>query len=345
MCNNVCLAWREIFISRSPLWSGTSCEDINRTHVTFDCSRELCLQGIHTELPRRNMINLTSFSLGYMRPGQSFVTDLLDFFESAPRLRKIQLQNASPTLGGQTERLVHLGCLKRMVISGWHPPSLLFDHLLIPADAKLTTQVDSCDSPHLPRAFHTIESLPHFTIHVYVAGFHPNIQVRRWGGDISIIPITPRVAPSYRVLESLALFDLSKVERLRLAGGDLKVDGGCPIGWALQCMTHLCTLTISRCKNLSNFIPSLGGGFYCPKLEELVLDPCVDGEKFEIQRAVAMAAGRVSEGVGLKSIKIVSRDKFVQTLALKLKEYVSHVECSPRVALVSDDIDSGDEED
>jgi len=50
-----------------------------------------------------------------------------------------------------------------------------------------------------------------------------------------------------------------------------------------------------------------------------------------------MAAGRVAEGVGLKSIKVVSRDKFVQTLALKLKEYVSHVEWSPRVALVSDD--------
>jgi len=46
-----------------------------------------------------------------------------------------------------------------------------------------------------------------------------------------------------------------------------------------------------------------------------------------------------------KSVRIVSRDQSVQASALKLKEYVPHVECSPRVALASEDADSGDEED
>ena len=145
------------------------------------------------------------------------------------------------------------------------------------------------------------------------------------------------------MLDSLALFDPSKIERLRLAGGDLRLRDGCAISPLLGCMTHLRTLTISRCKNLSDFVHTLDDYFNCPKLEELILDTRVDGEKFDIQRVVAMAAGRVSKGMGLKSIRIVSRDKFVQTCALKLKEYVLHVECSPRVALASDDIDSGDD--
>ena len=83
----------------------------------------------------------------------------------------------------------------------------------------------------------------------------------------------------------------------------------------------------------------------CPKLEELVLDSRIDGEKFDIQGLIAMAGTRATMPVKLKSVRIVSRDKYVQTCALKLKKYVPHVECSPRVALVSDAIDSSDEED
>ena len=234
-----------------------------------------------------------------------------------------------------------------MIISGWKPPSILFDHLLIPANAKLTAQLDPRCSVDLPKSFDSIKALTGFTIHMHIVGFHPNIQFGGPGGEINIIPATPPATLFCRVLESLDLFGPSKVERLRLAGGDLMVGGGCVIGPVLYPMTNLCTLTISRCKNLSEFIAKLGGPgpCLCPKLEELVIDPRASGEKFDIQCVVAMAASRASEGMRLKSISIVSRDKFVQTCALKLKEYVLHVECSPRVALVSDNIDSGDEQD
>ena len=308
--------------------------------------RELCLHGIRTELPWRNMINLTSFTLGYEWSGESSVRHLLDFFESAPYLRKIQLHHATPTFDGQTGRLVPLRCLKRMVLSGWQPPSLLFDHLLFPVDAKLITQVDRRSySSHIPQSFDTVRALTGFTIHMHVAEFHPNLRFSGSDGEINIIPATRRITPSCRVLESLALFDPSKIERLRLAGGDIMLQDGCAISRLLGLTKNLRTLTISRCKNLSNFIPSLNDYFRCPKLEELVLDPRVDGEKFDIQRVVAMAAVRASKGMRFKSIRIVSRDKFVQTCALKLKEYVSHVECSLMVALTSDDVDSGDEDD
>lgn len=331
--------------------SGCSPEDgpaIAATLFNGDLSslRELCLRGIRTQLPWRNMINLMSFTLGHARSGEFPVKYLLDFLESAPHLHKIQLHHATPTFDGQTGRLVPLRCLKRMTISGWQPPSLLFNHLLIPGNAKLTTQVDLRYSFHIPRSFDTIRALTGFTIHMHVAGFHPTIQFSGSDEEISIIPATPQATLSCRVLESLALFDPSQVERLRLAGGDLMV-GNCAIGPALWVMTHLRTLTISRCKNLSDFIPHLGGYAMCPcpELEELIIDPRVGGERFDIQRVVAMAVARASKGARLKSIRIVSRDKFVQACALELKEHVSHVECSPRVALVSDDIDSGDEED
>ena len=90
----------EIGGRRSPEY----CPVITTTLFNGDLSSlsELCLQSIRTELPWRNMINLTSFTLGYAWSGETSVRHLLDFFESAPRLRNIQLHHATPTFDGQT---------------------------------------------------------------------------------------------------------------------------------------------------------------------------------------------------------------------------------------------------
>jgi hypothetical protein len=109
-------------------------------------------------------------------------------------------------------------------------------------------------------------------------------------------------------------------------------------------MNGLRTLTISRCKNLSAFTSSWFG-VVSLNLEELILDPRVDGEKFDIQSVTRMAEQRARSGAKLKSVRIVSWDKNVQECVLKLKEHGLHVECSARVALVSDGADSSDEED
>ena len=115
-----------------------------------------------------------------------------------------------------------------------------------------------------------------------------------------------------------------------------------PLAGVLAAVRELCTLTISRCRSLSDFNGRfLVDSHYSPKLEELILDPRVNEETFNIQKVMGVAAWRNK----LKSIRIVSRDKSVQAAASKLGEYVSHVECSPRVALASDDCDSSDEED
>ena len=94
-------------------------------------------------------------------------------------------------------------------------------------------------------------------------------------------------------------------------------------------MKGLRTLTV-RCKNLSPLINWLDNINMYSKLKELALDARANGEKFDIQGMIGMAATRATMFVKLKSIKIVSRDKIVRSCALKLKEYIPHVECGPR---------------
>ena len=97
--------------------------------------RELYLQSVRTKLPWRGMASLTTFVLVSTSQGEVSVIHLLDFFESAPRLREICLHDATPTFGAQNGRLVSLEHLKRMEIAGEGPSSLLLNHLLIPAGA------------------------------------------------------------------------------------------------------------------------------------------------------------------------------------------------------------------
>ena len=310
--------------------------------------RKLRLQCVRTELPWRNMVNLTSFTLGYTLLGDSSVGRLLDFFASAPRLRKVRLRFATPSFGTQHRRLVSMGSLKRMEFFGGGPPSLLLDHLLIPAGAKVTTEVDSQGFLHLPRSLDGVRELSGFRIRMHVAEFQPRMRFSGPKEQISIIPATPPIASdAFRVLESLAQFDPLKVERLRLAGGDLNQNDGCTVWRMLLSMKNLRTLTISRCKNLSHFM-RVRDDLVCRKLEELILDPRTDGEKFDIQSvagAMKWRAKRIKPAC-LKSVKIVSRDKSVQDDAWKVRAHVPHVECGPWVALASGvGDDSSDEED
>lgn len=112
--------------SRSGTWG-----NLVLTTTLFDGDlsslRMLHLPCVRTELPWRNMINLTSFALGYTSPGAPSIRQFLDFFENAP-LRRIKFESATPASGGQDGQLVSLACLKRMDIL-WGRPSLLLDHL------------------------------------------------------------------------------------------------------------------------------------------------------------------------------------------------------------------------
>ena len=313
--------------------------------------RTLHLYSVYTELPWRNMVSLTSFMLGFTSPGNVSLGHLLDFLEGAPHLRNVQLYSATSTSDAQNGRLVSLACLKRMVILGNEPSSPLLDHLLIPVGAKLTTRVgaDLFDSTlegsvlngHLPKSLDNLRNLSDFTkICLRVSVPYARIRFSGPNGRVNTVPMTPQIAPTRRVFESLARFDTSKTERLKIIGGSLL--DSCSVHRALLRMKDLRVLTISRSKNIFALIDTLCDHVVCPNLEEVVLEPREGGEKFDIQKVIGMAAKRASRGAKLKSLRIVGGDRSVQIRASGLEEHVSHVEFSPGVAAVSDDSDDSD---
>jgi len=436
---HICRAWREIFTSRSSLWTDFDCADVDKTRVYFERSksspiinlsldrgehifpddifleivpralhrlkslsirgtlknlqditahlflpaphlehlsidggcksgsgrkpvltnalfngdlsslRTLNLQYVHTELPWRNMSNLTSFKLGRIPPGGVSVKQLVDFFGGAPHLRRVELASVTPTSGSEGCRPVSLARLKRMDIYESGHSSLLFEYLLIPVGAKLAIHGDSHDSmikDYLPGSLDNLRNLSNFTeVHLYARPYRPRMRFSGPNGKVSIIPHTPT---TWWVLGSLTKFDTSKTERLEIVGGTSpSVDF---FHRALLPMKGLRTLTLSRVGGPHIFLSSLGpdvgrsGVLVCPKLEELVLR--IDGQTFGIIYFIIMAAAtRASRGAKLKSIKIASQDKLSQTDLLELEKHVSHVECGPEVGVVSDESGSSDEED
>jgi hypothetical protein len=109
--------------------------------------RKLCLECVPTELPWRNMVNLTSFVLVYTLPGEVFVKHLLDFFASTPHLRNVDLDFPNPTPDTQNDWLVLLTRLEKMKIIGRDSAPLLLNHLLIPVGACLIIEVDLLSPP------------------------------------------------------------------------------------------------------------------------------------------------------------------------------------------------------
>ena len=275
--------------------------------------RELCLHSVRTGLPWGNMVNLTSFELGHTIPDHVSIREFLDFFESAPRLRKIELVFASPTSGAQHGRLVSLARLKWMNIVGEEPPYLLLDHLIIPAGAELTTQGASDDpliENLLPKSLGNLRNLSGFTkIHLHFDAYNPHMQFSGPNGQVRIY-LSHRGDTTCLALESLARFDTSKTEWLRIDHGSSPSND--PPYRALLHMEHLRTLVLSRCTSPDIFIRALdpnngvSGVVVCPKLEKLVLVFRLNRGTLDIKNVIDMAAARASRGAKLRTVRIVS---------------------------------------
>ena len=314
--------------------------------------RELGLQSVRTELPWRNMINLTWFFLGQTSPGDVPIGHLLNFLESALRLRKVQFHRVSLTSDSQSGRLVSLARLERMDIIGDDPPSLLLNHLLIPVGAELNTQ-SSLHGPliddHLPRSLGNLKNLPGFTdVHLRIGERFSRIRLSGPNGKVTMFPRTSQVDATCLVLDSLTRFDTSGVKHLKIYRGNSPFSN--PFYRALLPMKHLHTLTLSHCTNPDVFVnvlgPSTGSSaiVVCPKLEELVLVLRLDGETLSMRNVREMAEARASRGVKLKSIGIVNPDESVQVDTLELMEHVLRVECRPEVDAADEDGDGGEDE-
>ena len=306
--------------------------------------REFRLRRVHTQLPWRNMVNLTSFTWHCMLPDDFPIRHLLDFFESAPQLRNIDLYEATPASGGQDGRLVSLACLKRMDIIWGKPSSLLLSHLLVPVGAKLEILVHSVDrvvEDHLPKSPDNLRNISSITkIRFEVDNNQSCMQL---SGPSGRLRITSDLNLDCLPFESLARFDTSKTERLEIVN-ILDSFGGPPP------LENLRILTLSRCKDPHDFMITLrpssdtSGVMIYPKLEELVFVPHDAIEEFDIETLTKIAAERASRGAKLRTIRIIGgADKLNPGRVLELRKYVPHVEYNHKAGVVSDSDDSDEE--
>ena len=416
---HVCRAWREIFASRSSLWTDFDCEDAEKTRVYLERSksspinlqldrengllphdpflqiaphavgrlkrlfvgttpdhlqdianylsrpaplieslnihgstddpflnpalpitlfdgdlsslRDLSLYSVCTDLPWRNMANLTTFALGYVLEPRVTIEQLLDFFETAPRLLDIELTFATPDFCAQSGRLLSLARLRRLYIYGFQPPSLLLDHLLIPAGAQMITDLDLPGprfEDHFPRSFNNLKNLPDFTkLCLQFESHFTSIKLAGPNGRIRMIAAFPRPEDTHLVPQSLALLDTSKTNWLEIIKGDpLSQD----VHHAFLSIANLQSLVLSLCKNVHSLIlalcpdPNSTDPIPCPKLERLVFRT---EERFDIETMVVVAAARALGGAPLKLIKIVNHGEVVpREGVVELLNHVSRVE-------------------
>ena len=305
--------------------------------------RELRLRSVRTELPWRNMVNLTSFTLAYTPPGVISVRHLLDFFDSAPRLRKVQLEAATLSPGAQDGRLVSLACLKWMNIIGSGTSSLLLNHLLIPVGAELVIQVEFFDpliEDRLPKYLDNLRNLSGFTeIHLCNHAAHRYMRFGGPNGQTTMSPTASRPDTHRWMLESLAQFDISKVERVEIEPGECLSWVSEAIRLFYQTLLHmkcLRTLVLTDCHLPRIFTNALypstsSEGLACPGLEEIVIGLRGDSGTLDIERFVGIAAARAARGAKLKSVRIITQDEAVKASALGLEEHVLRVRCGPDV--------------
>jgi hypothetical protein len=293
----------------------------------------LKLESIRTELPWRNMANLTSLDMWNTSAGGATVEQFLDFFESAPHLRKVDLVAATPASGAQNGRLVSLMCLEWMEITDGASASLLLDHLLIPVGARLELEVDFPSHPnrgHPPRFLDNLRNLANFTdVHLHISNHYTRMDFSGPNGQVGMILRSRRDDKTCFMLESLDQFDTSKVERLKIYGCDSPSSD--PLSRTLLPMKHLRTLTLDHCASSHILIHalhppmSLSGTVVCPELEELVVTP--NEGTLDMGSVIEALAARASRGAKLKTVRINVWNRPMRTDVLELKKHVLHVDC------------------
>jgi len=311
----------------------------------FSSLRELFLSGVTANLTWGNLSKLKTFDLRQVPGDKVSVTQLLNFFERAPLLRKIRLECAFPiSSDAPPGRLVSLPNLKFITIVAEPAHTILLNHLSIPVGASLSQNFNFNDdnSPihiHLPKTFRNLKHISHITS--INLSFNPGMNMRlegssgthyMWGSWTGANPSQPSL--DRRVLRSLTPFRISAVERFAIA--DCRAPPSTrteksPIYLTLLPMKNLHTLTLTHCLNIP-FILALNPGqnasrtVVCPKLEDLVLY-IASGGWFCIKELVAMVKERASSGAKLTAITIVGSQEFVSAKeVLKLRDYVSRVE-------------------
>ena len=342
---------------------GTPAPLLKKLNLTFTCTttsvlqgkifdgslsslRELRLSGVIADLAWGNMSSLKTFVLCQIQGDKVSVTQLLNFFERAPLLRKIRLEHAFPNSSDAPRgRVVSLPHLEFLTIVAQPAHTILLNHLSIPAGAGLSQGFNFNDdkSPipiYLPKTPNNLKSVSRITS--INLSFNSGMSLRLngppsgthyvqggWVGESPSLPILDR-----RVLQSLSLFGISAVERLAIAeckaSSSTKTEKS-PVYLTLLSMNNLRTLTLTHCVNFP-FILALNPGrnpsrtVVCPGLEELVLYT-VSKASFCMKELLEMVKERASSGAKLSAVTIVCSQEFAPAKeVLKIREYVTRVE-------------------
>ena len=268
--------------------------------------RELNLDTVLTELPWRNMANLTSFTWRSNLVDDFTIGQLLDFLETAPRLRKIYFNFATLVSGGENGRLISLDHLERMGVIECGPTSILFDHLVIPVGAKLKIQ-HSVIEDQIPRLLENLKNLSDFTeVHI-CDNVRPHLRLRGPNGRALMDVGAIDVDTTNLFFESLARFDASKTEQLKIdscifPSGDI-------LHRTLLPLENLRTLILVQRGDLCLLVDTLNPNksrsrkVVCPSLEEFIFK--FYPNKVETRGVMKMAAARASRGAKLRTVVAV----------------------------------------
>jgi len=248
--------------------------------------RELRLWGVLTTLPWKNMSNLTTLDL---RWGSYDNTQLLNFFEHTPLLRKIALANMFPDpSNAPAKRVVSLPHLTSLEITDKLAHSILLNHLHIPTGALVTLRFtfDGERSPildYLPRFLDNLQNISHITSINVRFGSGVAIRVNGPSGGLYVFghqddSRVPLPMLGHQILRSLNKLPILTTERLAISlyhTPAQKTEASGPYQVLLP-MSNLRVLTLSYCDSVSfllalNPSQNTSNAVVCPKLEELVL--------------------------------------------------------------------------
>ena len=310
--------------------------------------RELSLAGLLMPTSWRGLGNLTTFSLSGIPSHGIILAHLLDFFESAPRLRNIRLQHSIPEFSDvPPERIVSLPSLKELRIIARLPHSILLDRLSIPSGASVVLEFtfSGAHSPiptYLPTALDNLHNLSHITtVNLCFGSEQRAMQLNGPSGELHVLGKWIRedagsTTGTARLLRFSNRFDTSRCRWLGITHYSCNPDISTPnTTWAtyqlLLPMDDLHTLTLIESNNLS-FILALNPDenpnniILCPRLEEITLyinRP--DG--FYVDELLSMVEERALMDAGLSAITIVSTEALTPSMEVfQLRKYVSRVE-------------------
>jgi len=291
---------------------------------------ELSLAGVIAPLSLGSLKNLVVFNLSNVPGHEVPLTNLLDFFESAPRLHDIRIQDSALSAPDNSnvppKRIVSLPNLKKLETIACTPDSALLAHLSIPPGAsvvlKFTRRAYSPIAPQIPAALYNIHNLSHITtVNMCFSLGYSAVQLNGPSGQLYTCGKVNRgdaamLIEATQLLMFLDRFDTSRCQQLGIKEYRFTPQPLTPIvkssAYRLLCsMGDLRTLTLIEPNNL-RFILALNpdknpdGIVPCPELEKITLY-IAPLHKFSATELLSMAKERESRDARLSTITIINR--------------------------------------